>query len=122
MPLRQKTLAILLSVGLIILIFELVRRRKLREEYSWLWMLTGVVVFVLAIWHNLLLSISRLLGIALPASTIFLLGVFFLILINLYFSVKISTLASQVKELTQKQAILESHINEQHRNYKEKQS
>ena len=122
MPLRQKVLAILLSVRLIILIFELVRRRKLREEYSWLWMLTGVVVFVLAIWHNLLLSISRVLGIALPASTIFLLGVFFLILINLYFSVKISTLASQVKELTQKQAILESHINEQHRNYKEKQS
>ncbi|MBA7710864.1 hypothetical protein ES703_119812 [subsurface metagenome] len=77
MPLRQKALAILLSVGLIILIFELVRRRKLREEYSWLWMLTGVVVFVLAIWHNLLLSISRLLGIALPASTIFLFGVFF---------------------------------------------
>ncbi len=122
MPLRQKALAILLSVGLIILIFELVRRRKLREEYSWLWMLTGAVVFVLAIWHNLLLSISRLLGIALPSSTIFLFGGFFLILINLYFSVKISTLVSQVKELTQKQAILESHINEQHRNYKEKQS
>ena len=122
MPLRQKALAILLSVGLIILIFELVRRRKLREEYSWLWMLTGVVVFVLAIWHNLLLSISRLLGIALPASTIFLFGGFFLILINLYFSVKISTLTTQVKELVQRQAILDSRINEQHRNYEEKQS
>ena len=122
MPLRQKMLAILLSVGLIILIFELVRRRKLREEYSWLWMLTGVVIFVLATWHGLLLFISRLLGIALPASTIFLFGGFFLILINLYFSVKISTLTTQVKELVQRQAILDSRINEQHRNYKEKQS
>lgn len=122
MPLRQKILAILLSVGLIILIFELVRRRKLREEYSWLWMLTGVVIFVLAIWHGLLLFISRLLGIALPASTIFLFGGFFLILINLYFSVKISTLTTQVKELVQRQAILDSRINEQHRNYREKQS
>ncbi len=122
MPLRQKILAILLSVGLIILIFELVRRRKLREEYSWLWMLTGVVIFVLAIWHGLLLFLSRLLGIALPASTIFLFGGFFLILINLYFSVKISTLTTQVKELVQRQAILDSRINEQHRNYKEKQS
>jgi len=122
MPLRQKILAILLSVGLVILIFELVRRRKLREEYSWLWMLTGVVIFVLAIWHGLLLFISRLLGIALPASTIFLFGGFFLILINLYFSVKISTLTTQVKELVQRQAILDSRINEQHRNYKEKQS
>lgn len=122
MPLRQKILAILLSVGLVILIFELVRRRKLREEYSWLWMLTGVVIFVLAVWHGLLLFISRLLGIALPASTIFLFGGFFLILINLYFSVKISTLTTQVKELVQRQAILDSRINEQHRNYKEKQS
>jgi len=122
MPLRQKILAILLSVGLVILIFELVRRRKLREEYSWLWMLTGVVIFVLAIWHGLLLFISQLLGIALPASTIFLFGGFFLILINLYFSVKISTLTTQVKELVQRQAILDSRINEQHRNYKEKQS
>jgi len=122
MPLRQKMLAILLSVGLVILIFELVRRKKLREEYSWLWMLTGVVIFVLAIWHDLLLFLSRLLGIALPASTIFLFGGFFLILINLYFSVKISTLTTQVKELVQRQAILDSRINEQHRNYKEKQS
>jgi hypothetical protein len=122
MPLRQRALAILLSVGLIILIFELVRRRKLREEYSWLWMLTGVVVFVLATWHGLLLSISRLLGIALPASTIFLFGVFFLILINLYFSVKISTLATQVKELTQKQAILESSIGKSSRDRKKRQN
>ena len=122
MPLRQKILAILLSVGLVILIFELVRRKKLREEYSWLWMLTGVVIFVLVIWHDLLLLVTRLLGIALPASTIFLFGGFFLILINLYFSVKISTLTTQVKELVQRQAILDSRINEQHRNYKEKQS
>ncbi len=122
MPLRQKALAILLSVGLIILIFELVRRRKLREEYSWLWMLTGAVVFVLAIWHNLLLSISRLLGIALPSSTIFLFGGFFLILINLYFSVKISTLVTQVKELAQKQAILESSIEKSSRDKRKRQN
>ena len=116
MPLRQRALAILLSVGLIILIFELVRRKKLREEYSWLWMLTGVVIFVLATWYGLLLLVTRLLGIALPASTIFLFGVFFLILINLYFSVKISTLITQVKELAQRQAILESFIEKSSRN------
>jgi len=120
MPLGQKALAISLSLGLLILIFELVRRRKLREEYSWLWMLTGVVVLVLATWHNLLLFITRLLGIALPISTIFLFGVFFLILINLYFSVKISTLATQVKELVQRQAILESLMEKSSQNRKKR--
>jgi len=110
MLLRQKVVAILLSVGLIILIFELVRRRKLREEYSWLWMLTGVVIFILAVWYDLLVFITRLIGAALPASTLFFFGVFFLILINLYFSVKISTLTDQIKKLTQRQAILESLV------------
>lgn len=110
MLLRQKVVAILLSVGLIILIFELVRRRKLREECSWLWMLTGVVILILAVWYDLLVFITRLIGAALPASTLFFFGVFFLILINLYFSVKISTLTDQIKKLIQELAILTERV------------
>lgn len=119
MPLRQKVLAILLSVGLLIVIFELVRRRKLREEYSWLWMLTGAVVFVLAIWHDLLLFMTHLVGAALPASTLFFFGIFFLVLINLYFSVKVSTLTSQIKKIAQKLAILNNKV-ESHSSKKQK--
>ena len=110
MPLRQKVLAISLSVGLLILIFELVRRRKLREEYSWLWMLTGAVILILAIWYDLLLFITHLVGAVLPASTLFLFGIFFLVLINLYFSVKVSTLTNQIKRLAQEVAILNSRV------------
>ena len=107
---RQEVMAILLSVGLMVVIFELVRRRKLKEEYSWLWMLTGVTIFILAIWHDLLLFITRFIGAALPASTILFFGVFFLILINLYFSVKLSKLSNQVKELVQKSAVLTEKV------------
>ena len=110
MPLRQKVLAISLSVGLLIVIFELVRRRKLREEYSWLWILTGAVIFILAMWYDLLLFMTHLVGAVLPASTLFFFGIFFLVLINLYFSVKVSALTSQIKKLTQELAILNSKV------------
>ena len=110
MLLRQKIFTVLVSIGLVVLIFELVRRRKLREEYSWLWMVTGGVIFILAVWYDLLVFITRLIGAALPTSTLFFFGVFFLILINLYFSVKISTLTDQINKLTQRQAILESLV------------
>ncbi|MEA1963816.1 MAG: DUF2304 domain-containing protein [Candidatus Aerophobetes bacterium] len=110
MPLRQKIMAISLSVGLLIIIFELVRRKKLREEYSWLWMLTGVIILILAVWYDLLLFIAHLVGAALPASVLFFLGIFFLVLINLYFSVKVSTLTTQVKKLTQEIAILNRRV------------
>lgn len=115
MPPRQKAFAILLSLGLIIFIFELVRRRKLREEYSWVWMLTGVIIFILAIWHRLLVFIARLIGAALPASAILFLGVFFLILICLYFSVKISRLTNQIKEIAQRLALLDNYVEEHYR-------
>ena len=114
MLLQQKVIAIVLSVGVIVLIFELVRRKKLREEYSWLWMLTGAVIFILAVWYDLLLFVTRLIGAA-PTSTLFFFGVFFLILINLYFSVKISKLTDQVKTLAQKLALLETNIEQRHR-------
>lgn len=110
MLLRQKVFAIALSIGLIILIFELVHRRKLREEYSWLWMLTGVAIFILALWHGLLVFITRLIGAALPASALFFFGVFFLIIINLYFSVKLSTVTDQLNKVTQELALLRDRI------------
>ncbi len=110
MMLRQKVFTIILSIGLIIVIFELVRRRKLREEYAWIWMLTGAVVFVLAIWSSLLFSITHFIGAGLPASTIFFSGVFFLVLINLYFSVKLSTLTDRLNKITQELALLRDEL------------
>ena len=110
MLLRAKIFVIMLSIGLLIVIFELVRRKKLREEYSWLWMLTGAIVFVLAVWRGLLLYVTGLIGAALPTSTIFFFGVFFLVLINLYFSVKLSTTTDRLIKVTQELALLRDKI------------
>ena len=54
MPLRNKMLALLVGIGLLLLVIELVRRRKLREEYSWLWLMTGSVIILLSLWFDLL--------------------------------------------------------------------
>ena len=35
MPARQRLVALTLAAAVVVLVFELVRRRKLREEYSW---------------------------------------------------------------------------------------
>lgn len=116
MLLRQKVFTVMLSVGLIILIVDLVRRRRLREEYAWIWMLTGAVVLILAIWRDLLVSITRWIGAELPANTIFFFGVFFLILINLYFSVKLSAVTDRLNKVIQELALLRDKLeNRSHR-------
>ncbi len=108
MPLRQKI--VFISIGLVILtvIIELVRRRKLREEYTFLWLLIGVIALILPLWYNLLVELTYAIGAALPTSTLFFFGLLFVLLVNLHFSLKISSLTNQIKNLAQKIALLEN--------------
>ena len=106
---RQKIFALLLSIAILVLIIELVRRRKLREEYSWLWILTGSIIILLVVWYDALVALSHFIGAVLPTSTLFLFGLIFFMLLSLHFSVKISALTDQVKELVQQMALLTSN-------------
>ena len=109
---RLKILAGLIGVSLFIYIIELVRRRQLREEYAWLWLLTGLVIVVLSFWYGLLVYIGELLGGILPSAVLFLFALVFLLLIALHQSIKISRLTDQVNQLTQELAIIsrDEHI------------
>ena len=106
MPIKQKAMAVIIALGLLVFIIETVRRRRLREEYAWLWVLVGGIVLVLSLWQDLLTDITHFLGIQLPVNTVFFFGLMFIVFINLHFSVKISQLTDQVKRLTQELALL----------------
>lgn len=105
MPFRQKLLALIVSVFIIVIILELVRKRKLREEYSWLWILTGFSLMIFGLWHDLLIGLAKIMGIVAPTSALFFFGLIFLIIINIHFSVKISKMKTEIKILTQHIAI-----------------
>jgi len=110
MPIRQKVFAVLMSVVIFVVIIELVRKRKLREEYSWLWLATGAGLLVLTLWYDLLVAITRFIGAALPTSTLFFFGLIFVMLLNLHHATKNSKLTDEVKNLAQKIALLEQEI------------
>jgi hypothetical protein len=112
MPIRNQIVALIFGFGMLILIVDLVRRRKLREEYSWLWLMTGTGILLLALWFDLLKWVTHLVGAVTPSSTIFLFAFLFLILISLHFSVVISKLTNQNKELAQRYAMLELEVKE----------
>jgi hypothetical protein len=106
MPLRQQVVAVTIAVSIFIIILELVRKRKLREEYSWLWLLTGAVLIILTLRYELLVMVTHFIGAVLPTSTLFFLAIIFLMLVCIQFSIKISKLTDQVKDLTQEVTIL----------------
>jgi hypothetical protein len=113
MPLRQKIFAFLLAVILLVTIFELVRKRKLREEYSWLWIFTGFSILLVVWRYDLLVRFTHFIGAFWPTTTLFILGLIFLMLINLHYSVKISGLTNQVKNLSQEITLIKGELSGQ---------
>ena len=109
---RQQAFALIGSAALLIFIVEMVRRRRLREEYSWLWIIVGVAILALTAWFGLLEWLTRLIGAVVPVSTFFVFGILFLVVVNIYSTIKISTLATQVKNLAQRLAIVDAYVQE----------
>jgi len=111
-PFRVSVAAAIAALVLLGVIFELIRSRRLQERYALLWLLTGLVIFVLAIWRGLLGSVSDLVGIAYPPSALFVLAAFFILLVLLHYSTVISRLSEQNTTLAQRLALLERKLEE----------
>jgi hypothetical protein len=110
MEARIQLLAIVASGILLLIVLELVRRRRLLERYALLWLLSGIVLLVLATFRGLLEDAARLIGVEYPPSALFFIAFAFVLLLLLHFSVAVSRLADQSKVLAQRLALLEKRL------------
>ena len=108
----QKKFALFICCLVFIYTVNLVRRRKLREEYSVLWLATSVLMFMLVLRYEWLETLTRLIGAGLPTTTLFICSIIFLMLIAVQFSIKLSSLTNQVKNLAQENALLRAELDE----------
>jgi hypothetical protein len=109
-PIRQKVVFLSIALVLLAVILELVRRRRLRVEYSWLWLASGSSIVVLILRYDLLIWLTEKVGAAIPTSTLFFLCILFLALLCLHYSVRLSSLTGDLKELTQELALLRAQL------------
>jgi hypothetical protein len=107
---RSVILAVSAALGGLVLVLELVRRRKLREDYSLLWLFTALVMVVVAAWRDLLHGLAAFVGIAYPPNLLFLLAALFIICLLLYFSVVITRLTQESKQMAQELALLRHEL------------
>ena len=109
---RLQAISISGSILLIFLLVYLIRKQRIKEEYSLLWLFFGILFLLFSIWSDWLDYLSALVGIIYPPAALFLLFslAFFFILIE--FSVIISRLSDRNKSLTQEVGILRSEVKE----------
>jgi len=107
---RIQIIALAVSILSALVLFQLIRKKKLKEQYSLLWFLTVSVIFVFSVWESLLTRISDTIGIQVPSNALFLLALMFLFAIVLHFSLIVSRLTDQSKILAQKLALLDHEL------------
>jgi hypothetical protein len=110
-PLRISIIASIASLLLLLVVFELIRSRRLRERYALLWLLTGVVLLVLSAWRDGLNTIAGWFGVTgYPPAVLFAVGTLFILVVLLHYSTVISKLSDQNVILAQRLALLEARV------------
>jgi hypothetical protein len=115
MSTHQRAVAVLATIGLLIIVFDLVRRRRLLERYALVWMAVTILLLALSAWAGLLDRVADAIGISYPPSALFAAAFGFVIVLLLHFSVAVSRLTDQSKVLAQRVALLEHRLARQER-------
>ena len=115
MEAHLQIVAVLSTLVLLLLVLELVRRRRLLERYALVWLGSALVLLALAVWGDLLSVIASAIGIAYPPSALFVIAFGFIMLLLLHFSIAVSKLTDQSKVLAQRIALLEQRQRTQER-------
>jgi hypothetical protein len=108
--LRVQLIAIVVAIAFAALVIDLVRRRKLNEWYSLLWLATGGVVSTFAIFRELQFRLADWVGLYYPPVLILAVVLALLAAITLYLSVVLTRVEARHRRLTQKLALLELEV------------
>ena len=105
-----QVIAIGVSLFILIVVIELIRRNHLKERYSLIWLAAATVLLGFSIWRKLLDFIALKIGIYYPPSFLFLLAIAFLLILLLHFSTIVSSLSENNKRLAQEIGMLKTRI------------
>jgi hypothetical protein len=105
-----QVVAIVVSACLLVAVVDLVRRRRLREEYAFVWLVWALLLLALAVWRNSLELAAHWLGVYYPPAVLLLAVILAVFVVSLYFSVVISQQRQQIESLVETLALLEAEI------------
>jgi hypothetical protein len=113
MPTTRLTIvSVVVAVAALVLVFELLRRRRLREKYAVIWVLISIATLVLAVFPTLLKSTAELVGIQTPSNLLFFGSVVVLFAVSLQLSREVGLLEDQSRRLAEEVGALHLRLDE----------
>jgi len=100
------TLSIIFSVTFLFVVIEMVRKNRIQERYSLLWIFMSIILLVLSSSPYFINTLADLLDIVNPPSLLFLFGLIYLLIYNLHITAVISKQSEKITRLAQELALL----------------
>ena len=107
---RIHIVGLVVSVLLLGLVLELVRRRKLTEDYSFVWIVFALILVALSLHRQILDVAAAWLGIYYPPIVLELVLTLMVFVASLWFAVIVSRQRKQIQRLTEETAVLAAEL------------
>ncbi len=101
-------IAALVGAAILVWVLLLYRKGRLKEDHALLWIAVSVAIILLSTWTALLIGINQIVGAAKTSDVVFAAFVAFLIIVSIYYSVKISMLEKQNRIMAQEIAVIKA--------------
>ncbi|MGC4109751.1 MAG: DUF2304 domain-containing protein [Nocardioides sp.] len=109
---QQTVFALVAAFVAVGLVFEMLRRRRLREKYAVIWILIGAAILIFAIWPGLLTTLSRAVGIDTPSNLLFVLSLAVSFFVALQLSSEVGDLEEETRTLAEEVGLLRMRLDE----------
>jgi len=121
-PIIQRIVAILVSLILLLVTIQLIRKHKLREEYALLWLIASISILILSLFGSIVGALANFFNIAYSPTLPLVAGLLFALAVLLSQSVALSNQANQNRDLAQEMALLEFRLRQLERQESEYES
>lgn len=100
------------AVLTLVVIIELLRRRRLRERHAIWWLVGGILALIIGVFPDLLTQVSTWLGVGVPANLVFFVSIAILVLASIQHSSELTRLENKTRTLAESVALLEARLRE----------
>ena len=100
------TLGVVGAVATLVVLFEMLRRQRLREKYALIWFVVAMCTVLLVVFPSLLNRASALVGVQVPSNLLFFAASMLLLLLSIQFSYEIGRLEDRTRTLAEEIALL----------------
>lgn len=111
-PIIQRLIAIIISLILVGITVQLIRKHRLREEYALVWLIASIGILLLSVFGEFVSQIASLVNVSYSPTLALVAGLLFALIVLLSQSVVISSQANRMRDLAQTVALLEWRLRE----------